>query len=388
MSEKSFEILGNSLNNYSTLSILSLSNNQLGDRSIKFLIKLIQNLNSLQQLIIDYNGISPMGILAIINSISLLSCFHKPFTKLSLSGNSMNTDSAKALGALLNHQNGSSIRQLHLDHMNIGKQGEQQIAVSIASNQHCNLETITGLALGPLMTEIGSPPQLADFNNTQVLKYVREMWSTYNQNNENNSHSDNNSNNINNNGHMNGNGNINGHFHSNDNDCQITETNNIVNDCHQTKNDLDVHNNDCNYQFNKISQSDNQHNDIESVLRKRAASIGNEAENNNNNNNYDSCNSNNNQTNSLNNTQSEDDLTDLADDVQTHIRSSGPSQLHLQLQQQNQYQQQQQQQQPITTIKLKANTLAETAEENSTGAEQFKLLLKKLELIFDVSIFF
>lgn len=285
---------------------------------------MIQSLNSLHSLTIDYNGFTPMGILAIINCLSLLSCFHRPFIKLSLCGNSMNTECAKALGAFLTHSNGLCLTSLHIDHMNIGTQGEQQIAASIASNQHCKLETLTGILLGPLMTELGSPPQLANFNNIQVLKYVKDMWSTYNQNTHKNCNGDNKRN-----------------AHHID-DYPDTDEDQGLNSPDENCHDGQQHN----HQQQQYQQ--------QSIGRKRAASIGTDE---------------NNTLSYSTNTQSEDDLTDLADDVQSHIRSSNPPASN----------------NTNTITKPDNNALAETADETVIDTEQIRALMMKLEQIFDVS---
>lgn len=295
------------LSQHSSLSCISVANNSLGDKSVKHLILMIQSLNSLQSLTIDYNGFTPPGVLAIINSLSLLSCFHRPLIKLSLCGNSMNTECAKALSSFITHTNGLCLTSLHIDHMNIGTQGEQQIAAAIASNQQCKLEYLTGIQLGPLMTELGSPPQLANFNNAQVLKYVKDMWRTYTQNN-------------------------------NNSNIRPQSDERHVDDYPESEEDQDQH-----------YHTENCYDGRQSIGRKRAASITDEKENN---------------TFSYStNTQSEDDLTDLADDVQSHIRSSNP--------------------QSSNTAR---NALAETSQDTGIDTEQIRTLMLKLEQIFDVSL--
>lgn len=281
---------------------------------------MIQSINSLQLLTVDYNSFSPTGTLALINSLSLLNCFHKPFLKLSLCGNSMNTEGAKALGAFLSHSNGLSLTTLHIDHMGIGTQGEQQIAAAIASNQHCKLETITGISLGPLMTDLGSPSQLAEYSNPQVLRYVKEMWSSYNQSKMENQHQE--------------------EKQQQNRKTERDPSNIDVLDYPETEDDYDM----------KSRQS---------IGKKRAASVESVDEDN---------------EIALThptNTQSEDDLTELADDVQTHIRAAGsgpgPNQSQTKF------------------IERKENALAETSEETVAAREQIQSLMKKLEQIFDVS---
>jgi Ran GTPase-activating protein (RanGAP) involved in mRNA processing and transport len=324
ITQTGFGALVTSLFQYPCLRSFSISNNKLGDKSIKHLISMIQNINTLQSLSVDYNGFSPMGILALINSLSLLTCFHKPFLKLSLCGNSMNTESAKALGAFLSHANGHFLTALHLDHMSIGAQGEQQIAAAIASNQHCKLETVTGLLLGPLMTDLGSPSQLAEYSNLQVLKYVKEMWSSYN-------HSK-----------------IENHQQQQEQQQDTGDRNSLQRNGAATVVDYPETEADEEYQC---------------IGRKRAASD-------------ESVDEKENQMAMTHptNTQSEDDLTELADDVQTHIRAGAPTSAG---------------EAAVTGTRnpshRKENTLAETSEEAIANREQIKLIMKKLEQIFDVS---
>jgi hypothetical protein len=271
---------------------------------------MIQHLTSLHSLSVDYNGFSPMALLALINSLTLLNPSHQPFQKLSLCGNNMNTESSRALGGLLTHANGMSLTSLYLDHMNIEVPGEQQIAASIASNQHCQLVTLTGIQLGPLMIELGSPPELETFSNSQVLKYVREMWASYEQKN----------------------GPTNGEGDTNTGQDQVA-----IDDYPETDDD---------------EQEQRGHSepfdDRQSIGRKRAASLE--------------------QTSYPTRTDSEDDLTDLADDVEVHLRSSqGPL---------------------VNTSRpnKRESGLAETTvEPSSITTEQIRSLIKKLEQIFDVS---
>jgi hypothetical protein len=339
ITETGFAALVTSLSQYPSLRSLSVSNNKLGDKGIKHLILMIQNINSLQSLSVDYNSFSPTGVLALINSFSLLTCFHKPFLKLSLCGNSMNTEGAKALGAFLSHSNGLSLTSLHIDHMGIGTQGEQQIAAAIASNQHCKLETITGLSLGPLMTDLGSPSQLAEYSNLQVLGYVKEMWSSYNQS----------------------------KVHEGDHQEQQQQQDQQQREKRERDEDL-AHRNGGSQNAAALdypeTEEDYDFKSHQSIGRKRAASV-------------ESVDDEKNQMTMTHptNTQSEDDLAELADDVQTHIRAAGPGSSA------NQSQSKQ-------LMERKDNALAETSEETIAAREQFQSIMKKLEQIFDVSFLF
>jgi hypothetical protein len=332
ITEVGFSLFVTSLSQYTSLTTLSLANNQLSDKSIKPLIDMIQNLTSLHSLSVDYNGFSPMALLALINSITLLSsAFRKPFQLLSLCGNNMNTESSKALGNLITSPNGMSLTSLHLDHMNIEPSGEQQIAASIASNQHCQLVTLTGILLGPLMTALGSPTELANMSNGEVLRYVREMWASY-------SHQSN------------------SHTSTSEQKCSPGERVR-VDDYPDTEEDEVDDESKTPPPHDQQRCPRQQYDDKQSIGRKRAASVGRDEQ---------AAGGSGYPT----RTNSEDDLADLADDLQVHICNGSGYESNSQ----------------NGHTKNREATIAETSEDSSVNisTEQIRSLIKKLEQIFDV----
>jgi hypothetical protein len=160
------------------LKVLNIGNNKLGDSAVDGLLFVLGE-SRLEELQIDFSRLTPPATQAIIKAIAdrpMESCCLK---KLSLSGNNMNTEGARAFAGLLARQGGCSLREIHVDQMNFGQAGKRDIAVSIATNPDCALDVITGLALGPLMVELGSPVELANFSNVQVLHYIRGMWAEH-----------------------------------------------------------------------------------------------------------------------------------------------------------------------------------------------------------------
>lgn len=171
--------LTKSLHGYKAMTSLNLTKNRLGDRSARALADMLPSMG-LEELQIGFNEFSAMATLAIVSAISsMVSRGISRLVLIALGGNSLNTDGAKVLAGIIGHRGGSPLREMYLDHMNIGHTGVRHIATSIATCKDCCLNVLTGVQLGVLMTELGSPPALADYTNTQVLSYVRDMWASY-----------------------------------------------------------------------------------------------------------------------------------------------------------------------------------------------------------------
>ena len=166
--------LAEALYDYRTLTCLCLGNNRLGDGAVDGVVSILKNSN-LAELHIGFNRISPQGTLSILRTICDIPSESCHIQKLTLSGNSMNTEGARILAALLG-RDGCSLREIYIDQMNCGQTGKRDIAVSIATNRNGRLETIAGVPLGALMIELGSPVQLATFSNAEVLAYIKMMW--------------------------------------------------------------------------------------------------------------------------------------------------------------------------------------------------------------------
>lgn len=172
------DALCEALSGYSALRVLNISNNRLGDAAVDGLVFVLGE-SKLEELQIGFCRLTSRGTQAIIRALTERpkeSCCLK---SIALSGNSVNTEGARAFAGLLAIHGGCSLREVHIDQMNFGQTGKRDIAVSIATNPDCALDVVTGLQLGPLMVELGSPSQLLTFTNGQVLQYIKNMWAEH-----------------------------------------------------------------------------------------------------------------------------------------------------------------------------------------------------------------
>ena len=129
---------------YSSMTRLLLDNNKLGDKGAKCLAGSLLKLN-LVELNIGFNGIEPEGLIEIINAIYT----NPTIETLTLSGNNITNTVSKVIANMLLHN--YNLRQLFLDHTNIGPVGEKYISAGIATNRRSGVRIFTGFQLGKVL---------------------------------------------------------------------------------------------------------------------------------------------------------------------------------------------------------------------------------------------
>ena len=158
---------------YSSMVRLLLDNNKLGDKGAKCLAGSLLKLN-LIELNIGFNGIEPEGLIDIVNAIYT----NPTIETLTLSGNNITNTVSKVIANMLLHN--YNLRQLFLDHSNIGPVGEKYISAGIATNKRSGVRILTGFHLGKVLVSLGSPPHLSDVSNETALTYLFMMWGAQN----------------------------------------------------------------------------------------------------------------------------------------------------------------------------------------------------------------
>lgn len=153
---------------------LLLDNNKLGDKGAKCLAAALVRMQVVE-LNIGFNGIEAEGLIDIINSI-----YSNPTIEiLTLSGNNITNTVSRVIANMLLHN--YKLRQLYLDHTNIGPIGEKYIAAGIATNKRSGMRILTGFQLGKVLTYLNSPPHLSNLSNEAALTYLAVMWEAHQQ---------------------------------------------------------------------------------------------------------------------------------------------------------------------------------------------------------------
>ncbi|CAM9624797.1 unnamed protein product, partial [Ectocarpus sp. 8 AP-2014] len=148
------EALAKSIWGTTGLSALRLDNNQVGDRGAQALAIALPTLG-LETLDVGFSHVGTAGVAALMQATA-----NSPsFTSLSLSGNALDAEAAKAIQAAL-AQPRCSLRCLYLDHTSLGRASEGFIANGVLSNRSLALVTLTGFRLGSSFARLGMPPQV------------------------------------------------------------------------------------------------------------------------------------------------------------------------------------------------------------------------------------
>jgi hypothetical protein len=179
ISSKSVEHMINSLWSYTSLQILSLDNNKVGDEGARLLARVLPTL-LLEELNVGFNEIGNEGVTELIKAV----VSNSTLRVLMLSGNAITTEGAREVAFMLSHN--TELQTLYLDHMSIGQAGERYISAAVASSRDSALRNITGFGLGTALVQLGSPPQaggfppfLESFSNEQVLQYLKNVYRTH-----------------------------------------------------------------------------------------------------------------------------------------------------------------------------------------------------------------
>lgn len=127
----------------------------------------------LQDLNIAFNDIDSEGLLAIINSVAQSVCLKV----LTLSGNTIDNTVAVSVAHILSLN--STLSALYIDHTNLTSSGEKIIGSGIARNRRGVLQLLTGMDLGKVLVQLGSPAQLGDMSNENALRYLAQIWAIH-----------------------------------------------------------------------------------------------------------------------------------------------------------------------------------------------------------------
>ena len=168
----SMESLSYALWNYTSMNVLLIDNNKLGDIGAKLLASCLASMN-LTHLNVAFNDIGPEGVTSLLHAC-LMPINSSSMSILNISGSTLNTDVARLLADLIARN--KTLAELYLDRANIGSAGERYIATGIASNRRSGLVSFTGFDLGEVLTTLGSPQILASMPNKKVLQHLQEMW--------------------------------------------------------------------------------------------------------------------------------------------------------------------------------------------------------------------
>ena len=175
ISHVGIQYLCESLLGYTSMVKLQLDNNKIGALGGQLLARIIPTMR-LEELDVGFNLIEADGLAALLQSLLP----NQTLKTLSLSGNLMTVEVSLVMANIL--KNDSVLSHVHLDHVSIGPVGERNIAVGIATNVSSRLINLTGFHLGQVLTQLGSPPNLASMSNEKSLRYLHKMWSMHQDN--------------------------------------------------------------------------------------------------------------------------------------------------------------------------------------------------------------
>mmetsp|Transcript_6180 Transcript_6180/g.9002 ORF Transcript_6180/g.9002 Transcript_6180/m.9002 type:complete len:904 (-) Transcript_6180:232-2943(-) len=163
------ESLMNSVWGSKTLKEVRLDNNKIGDRGAQ-LVAVVLTSTDLEILDIGFNNITSVGMKALMKLIAE----NKSLKSLSISGNRLDTVGSKAVAFALAYNR--SLRSVFIDKCSMGYAAQRQIAAGIVSNSGTCLQIVTGFRLGVITVSLGLPPSLENWTNEQVLKFIHLMW--------------------------------------------------------------------------------------------------------------------------------------------------------------------------------------------------------------------
>jgi len=125
---------------------------------------------ALTKLDVGFNKISGSGMHALMKAVA----HNRTLVSLSLSGNVIDTASAKAVAYVMAHN--VALKSLYLDHCDIGAEGLRHVTAGIVSNCRTRLQTLTGFQVGFNAVSLGLPPALEHWTNEKVLRFILLMW--------------------------------------------------------------------------------------------------------------------------------------------------------------------------------------------------------------------
>ena len=169
---KGVECLTNSVWGSLTMQELLLDNNEIADRGVQHIVAvLLPHVKTLEVLNIGFNLIKAPGIQILMKAVVDTNC---TLRSLSISGNSIDTNAAKAISYALAYNR--TLQSLSLVHCNIGHEGQRHISAGIVSNSHSALREVSGYDLGPVIVTLGFPAALESWSNDKILWFLHKMW--------------------------------------------------------------------------------------------------------------------------------------------------------------------------------------------------------------------
>jgi len=149
---------------------LRLDNNCIADRGAQLIAVVVANVPSLSRLDVGFNNLTALGMRALMKSIAE----SEKIVSLSISGNKLDTDGAKAVAYALAYNR--SLKYFFMDNCAANHYSQRHITAGIVSNSQVALHTITGFRIGAVAVTLGLPSALEQLTNDQVLKFILLMW--------------------------------------------------------------------------------------------------------------------------------------------------------------------------------------------------------------------
>jgi Ran GTPase-activating protein (RanGAP) involved in mRNA processing and transport len=169
---KGVECLVNSVWGSSSMKEILLDNNEIADRGAQHIAAvLLPHVKSLDTLNIGFNLIKSPGIQILMKAVVDTGC---TLRSLSISGNSIDTNSAKAISYALAYNR--TLQSLSLVHCHIGHEGQRHISAGVVSNSRSALRELTGYDLGPVVVTLGFPAAVECWINDKILYFLAKMW--------------------------------------------------------------------------------------------------------------------------------------------------------------------------------------------------------------------
>jgi Ran GTPase-activating protein (RanGAP) involved in mRNA processing and transport len=135
------EALMNAIWGAPSLREIKLDNNKVGDRGAQ-LAAVVMTSVELEVLDLGFNQITSTGVKALMKTVA----DNQRLRSLTLSGNALDTNSAKAISFALALNRW--LQELYVDHCSFAFAAQRHITAGIVSNKQSTLSTVTGFSLG------------------------------------------------------------------------------------------------------------------------------------------------------------------------------------------------------------------------------------------------
>jgi Ran GTPase-activating protein (RanGAP) involved in mRNA processing and transport len=136
------ESLMNAVWGSTTLLELRLDNNHIGDRGAQLVSVVIATVRSLQRVDLGFNSFSATGIRSLMKSVSEST----NLSSLSISGNKLDASGAKAVAYALAYN--TSLKYFFMDNCAASHESQRHITAGIVSNSDVKLLAVTGFRIG------------------------------------------------------------------------------------------------------------------------------------------------------------------------------------------------------------------------------------------------